>query len=303
MKILFYGAAGWIGSKLFDLLKKKGHTVIPAKARLENCVEVQNELEKNKNVTHVFMAAGLTSGTGQNIDWCEELQNKRSVISVNVLGTVMVAKFCYEHQIHFTFLGTGCIYEYDQDHPQPKSGSSEEIKGFSEEDEPNYFGSYYSETKVWIQKMLKDYNALILRIRMPISSEIHPRNLILKLIGFKYVINVPNSMTILEDFLPLFSEMMENKLVGVYNTTSPGTISHHQLLDLYKEYINPNFSYKSFTLEEQSKILKAGRSNNCLDTTKIRKLFPNLPDIQTSIVDVFKRMQENMKKDKLKSED
>lgn len=39
------------------------------------------------------------------------------------------------------YYGTGCIFHYDKDFPE---GSG---KGFKEEDEPNFTGSYYSYSK------------------------------------------------------------------------------------------------------------------------------------------------------------
>jgi len=132
---------------------------------------------------------------------------------------------------------------------------------------------------------------------MPISADLNPRNFITKLTKYEYLVNIPNSVTILDDFLPLFGEMMEKKLTGTYNCTNRGTISHNQCMNLYKKYIDSSFTYKNFTKEEQSKILKAGRSDNCLDTTKIRKVFPDIPDIHTSIVHTFERMKGNLKKE------
>jgi hypothetical protein len=38
---------------------------------------------------------------------------------------------------------TGCIFHYDKDFPQDSG------KGFTEDDTPNFTGSYYSKTKVW----------------------------------------------------------------------------------------------------------------------------------------------------------
>ena len=40
--------------------------------------------------------------------------------------------------------------------------------------------------------------------------------------------------------------------------TSPSFFAH----SYYSQYIDPNFKYTNFTLDEQAKILKAGRSNN-----------------------------------------
>ena len=86
----------------------------------------------------------------------------------------------------------------------------------------------------------------------------------------------------------------------MYNFTNPGVISHNQILDLYKQYIDPNFTYKNFTLEEQAKILAAGRSNNELDATKLVEACKDfgivIPPIQESIVGVFERMKANLAK-------
>ena len=72
-------------------------------------------------------------------------------------------------------------------------------------------------------------------------------------------------------------------------------ISHNEILDLYKEHIDPKFEYKNFSIEEQNQILKAKRSNNQLDTTKLQQEFPKLPHIKESIIKVFKTMKNNLK--------
>ena len=164
-------------------------------------------------------------------------------------------------------------------------------KGFTEEDEPNFAGSFYSKTKIFLDKLLDSYpNVLNLRLRMPISSDLHPKNFISKITKYQKIINIPNSMSILDDLLPIAIQMTLRKLKGKYNFVNPGTISHNELLDLYKLYVDPNFTYTNFTVEEQNKILKARRSNNELDTTKLKKEFPDLLPIQQSIHSVFQKM-------------
>ena len=68
-------------------------------------------------------------------------------------------------------------------------------------------------------------------------------------------------MTLLHDLLPVSILMAEKKLTGVYNFTNPGAISHNEVLTLYKKYIDPAFTWKNFSVEEQAKVIKAGRSN------------------------------------------
>jgi len=56
------------------------------------------------------------------------------------------------------------------------------------------------------------------------------------------------------------------------------------VLQLYKDYCDNEFTWKNFTLEEQSKILAAPRSNNMIDTTKLEEAFPGLLDIRSSLI-------------------
>jgi 3,5-epimerase/4-reductase len=90
-------------------------------------------------------------------------------------------------------------------------------------------------------------------------------------------------MTVLPDMLPIVVDMMENNTTGTINLTNPGLISHNEILTMYKELVDPDFKWKNFTIEEQDKILAAGRSNNYLDTTKLETLYPDVPDIKTSV--------------------
>jgi len=281
---LVFGAQGWIGGKLVTLLQEKGHTVIKATSRLENRESVEAEILAAKP-DFVLNAAGKTGRP--NVDWCED--HKQETIRSNLIGALTLADLCYKHGIHMTNFGTGCIYEYDEKHPM-NSGI-----GFKEEDTPNFDKSYYSKTKIMLDTLLQDYpNVLNLRLRMPISDDLHPRSFITKIIGYKRVVNIPNSMTILTDLLPIAIEMTERKMTGVYNFVNPGVISHNEILDLYKEFIDSGFSYQNFSLEEQSKILKAGRSNNELDAHKLLKEFPQIPHIKKSIIQVFMRMRDTI---------
>ena len=58
-------------------------------------------------------------------------------------------------------------------------------------------------------------------------------------------------------------------LTGIMNYTNPGAISHNEILELYKSYIDPEFTWKNFSLEEQSKVIIAPRSNNLLNTARV----------------------------------
>ncbi len=255
---------------------------------MENRESLIKEIE-NVKPTHILCAAGVTGRP--NVDWCD--LNKEATIRANVIGALNIADVCSSKGIHLTLYATGCIFEYDNEH---KIGG----KKFGDDDDGNFDGSFYSKTKGMVEQLLRCYkNVLVLRVRMPISDDLSARNFITKISGFQKVVNIPNSMTILTELLPASVAMAKKSLTGVYNFCNPGAISHNEILDLYIKYIDPNFTYENFTVEEQDKILIARRSNNELDCTKFVESVPEckINEIHVGMEEVFKRMKANLEKE------
>ncbi|KAK8958039.1 putative rhamnose biosynthetic enzyme 1 [Platanthera zijinensis] len=280
LKFLIYGRTGWIGGLLGRQCEEQGISYVYGTGRLENRSQLEADIEAAAP-THVFNAAGVTGRP--NVDWCES--HKVETIRANVVGTLTLADLCRERGLVLINYATGCIFEYDDTH-QLGSGV-----GFKEEDTPNFVGSFYSKTKAMVEELLKNYeNVCTLRVRMPISSDLsNPRNFITKISRYDKVVNIPNSMTILDELLPISIEMAKRNLTGIWNFTNPGVISHNEILEMYREHIDSNFAWKNFTLEEQAKVIVAPRSNNELDTVKLKAEFPELLPIKESLIKyVFK---------------
>ena len=265
LRFLVFGHTGWIGGKLVILLQEQGQEVHLAKSRLENVQDVIEELDLVKP-THVLMAAGLTGRP--NVDWCET--NKEATIRVNVIGTLSIADQCSMRNIHCTIFGTGCIYRYDAQHPIG-------CQGFTEDDPANFSGSFYSTSKGMVQELLKTYKGiLLLRLRMPVSDDLSYRSFVTKIASYKRVVNVPNSISVLRELLPLSVAMATRKVEGVYNFTNPGVLSHNEILEMFKEHVDPGFTWENFSLDDQRKVLLADRSNNALDPAKLRSIADEL---------------------------
>ncbi len=275
--LIFGGKTGWIGQKIVKVFTNAGYDTICAQSRLENRQSIEKEIESIMPDA-IINAAGITGRP--NVNWCETHQQE--TIRANVLGLLNLADIAYLHNIHLINIGTGCIYEYDEDHPLD-SGI-----GFTEDETPNFAGSFYSHTKIISEEVLKSYpNVLYLRLRMPISKDFSPRSFIGKIIQYKKLINIPNSMSVLEDLLPLIPKMVEKKLTGIYNFVNPGAISHNQIANLYIKHVNPNHHYENFSIEEQNRMLKVPRSNCELSAKKLMKHFPGIPHIQDSVSKLF----------------
>ncbi|CAF2083600.1 hypothetical protein BRARA_F01189 [Brassica rapa] len=275
LKFLIYGKTGWIGGLLGQICEKQGIAFEYGKGRLEDRSSLLQDILTVKP-THVFNAAGVTGRP--NVDWCES--HKTETIRANVAGTLTLADVCREHSLLLMNFATGCIFEYDENHPL---GSG---IGFKEEDTPNFTGSFYSKTKAMVEELLKEFdNVCTLRVRMPISSDLNnPRNFITKISRYSKVVNIPNSMTVLDELLPISIEMAKRNLKGIWNFTNPGVVSHNEVLEMYRDYIDSDFKWANFTLEEQAKVIVAPRSNNELDASKLKKEFPELLSIKESLI-------------------
>ena len=118
------------------------------------------------------------------------------------MGPVLLSKICKKYKIHYTYLGTGCIFKYDKEHPYEK-----EENGFKEQDPPNFFGSNYSIVKGATDQLmfyLNNETTLNLRIRMPITNIDNPRNFITKITNYEKICSIKNSMTVLPELLPWY---------------------------------------------------------------------------------------------------
>jgi 3,5-epimerase/4-reductase len=284
MRVLVYGAKGWIGQQFIGTTT---HEVILGTARAENYYEVVREIKEHRPDT-VCSFLGRTHGYDPSgnyiptIDYLElpgkEEENHRD----NFLAPITLAEASRDNGVHFVYLGTGCIYTY-----RPEKDL------FSEMDEPNFFGSAYSKMKgLTNQAMHRRPNALQLRIRMPISRNVSKRNLIDKLVGYKQICSIPNSMTVLDDMWAPIDAMITAKTTGTYNLVNPGVVDHSWILTKYRDVVDPTHTWSEISYEDQMKILKSERSNNELTTDKLEDFCADhgipLPDIRTSILHCLK---------------
>lgn len=318
MKVLLYGANGWIGGQVNNILLKGGHEVIVGKERHEKMLE--QEIIETKP-THIMSFIGRTHGSITTVDdkgneTCKEYttidyleQPGKLVENVrdNLFSPIVLALLAQKHNIHYTYMGTGCIFTYNDDeleHMCDKcnnddgtgkgegEGGTGGVYKFTEDDHPNFFGSSYSTVKGYTDRLMHLFpNVLNVRIRMPITADYNPRNFITKILKYKKICSVQNSMSVLPELLPIMVNMADKGRVGTVNLVNPGTISHNEILYLYKMYIDPTFTWSNFTIEEQQKVLAAGRSNNHLDTTALEKDYDVMP-IHDAITTVLTKMRE-----------
>jgi 3,5-epimerase/4-reductase len=213
-----FGSTGFLGSNIVEKLKLKNKKFITCSLRLQNIIEISHFLDIYKP-KYVINCAGLTGSP--NIFWCDE--NKIETIESNVTYQLTLAKLCFDKGIHLTCFGSGGIFESD--------------KFYSEEEEGNYKKNFYSESRIYLENIIKNYsNVLYLRINYPISSNKSNKNLLTKLLTYKNIEQVELSITCIDDLFIILFEMIENNENGVCNFVNPGSIHLFEILEIYNKY-------------------------------------------------------------------
>ena len=123
---------------------------------------------------------------------------------------------------------------------------------------------------------------------MPIIDKPHGRNFITKIIKYEKICSIPNSMTVLPELLPYLLELIKKKHTGTIHLTNPGVVSHNEILEMYRDIVDPTFTWKNMTLQEQNELLLSERSNNFLKHNALKSLFPEISPIKESIDNVLK---------------
>jgi UDP-glucose 4,6-dehydratase len=221
-----------------------------------------------------------------NVDWCES--HREETAAINVALPILLAEACAKHSIHLIQISSGCIFfgespnfhyvQADGSAMPDNFGGSFSLRmptrkiddGWKEDDFANP-QSYYSKSKYACDLMLGQMpHVSNLRIRMPISSKNNPRNLINKLRVYKKIINIPNSMTFMDDLVKCVSWVAKNGHTGIFHVVNPEPLTATRIMKEYCKYVPDHTFDILHTEEELDKLTTAKRSNCILDSNKLK---------------------------------
>lgn len=260
-KYLILGA-GFIGTHVHNFLSNS----TLSKDRIKSYSDIV-ELIRKYNPDVVINCIGKTGRP--NVDWCET--NINETFQGNIIIPTKIAMACKSLGKYMVHIGSGCIY----------SGSNNG-RGFKETDVPNFQGSLYSRSKVICEKILLEFPILQLRIRMPLDSKPSGRNLLDKLLSYEKIVKCNNSITVIDDFLPVLEKLMTMREVGVFNIVNKGFISNKKILDLYSEISGKKLSFSLISEDDLGKLTLARRSNCLLSIKKLESTGLSMPKIEVS---------------------
>lgn len=272
MKILVFGGRGFLGGRIAETLKAVVCTtdICNEKALIETLTLVRPNV--------VINAAGKTGHP--NVDWCEA--NVQETFESNTVGPILLANLCASLGIHLIHLASGCIFYGRSTYPD----------GAWREDEPANPISVYSKSKYAADLALSCYpNVAIVRLRMPIDGRPGPRNLITKLVRYKQVIDVANSVTVVDDLVEVARLLVEKRGTGIFHATNPGVIKHRHILAMYHEMVDSEHRFE-FIPEQHlvsEGLVVAPRSNCKLHSSRLEDLGIYMPTVLESVERAMKQ--------------
>lgn len=233
------GHTGYIGNEILKYIPNG----IGLDIRLENIHELKRcfSILKPKNIVS---AAGISGKP--TIDWCES--HKSETMFTNVTCQLNLIHLCKEMGIHLTIVGSGAVYDGE--------------KLFTELDEPNFKGTFYSKARIILEEIIKSTymeDVLYLRMLYPITADGNHRCFIEKL--RKRTSNIHDTritVSILPSLLPKLQSILDQKITGILNFVNDGVTSPSKLLNM-------------LNIEHKMSHEKTNRGLCCLDVSKLKE--------------------------------
>jgi len=132
---------------------------------------------------------------------------------------------------------------------------------------------------------------------MPLDSKPHPANLIDKLAKYEKIIDVENSLTVVDDMIEIFYQLLEKKAEGIFHVTNPGSIKHKEIIRLYEKYVDKN--HKNEWIKE-GELVRLGladkkRSNNIMTSLNLPKYNIKMRPVKEAVEEAIKKYAKNKK--------
>lgn len=292
MRWLIVGPNGYIGKQITQQIHETwpSDSIVEMKEHIYSVADEQKirNLLKSEQPDIVVICIGRTYLQGQkgNVDDLQNISalpvNLRDNLEVPLMIAAVSQQYSFIRKV--VYLGTGCIFQ------QPETAPTENDLG-------TFTGSCYSTVKGVTDRLFhltSLFPKLInVRLRMPVTFDTSSRNLISKLKSFKKVIEIPNSISVLPTLWPiLLTAARQSTFTGTLHLVNPGSMTHPEILQLYKQYVDPTHTYEIMTTDQQRGMLQAERSNVVLDTKTIEEL---AHELQLPLLSIQDAMTEAMK--------
>ena len=290
--IVVLGASGYIGEAFVRELESRGERFLAiSRAQLDYArFDVLLGFLRDKKPAFLVNAAGYTGRP--NVDACELA--KADTLLGCVLLPQVIAHACDVAGIPWGHVSSGCLYSgakivegnlvrVEKDMAQPamralieKSPAS--IRGFTENDEPNFSFreppcSFYSGSKALGEEAIAGVGQnYAWRLRIPFDDVDGPRNYLSKVQRYPKVYDNLNSISHRGEFVRACLDLRKRRApCGIYNITFPGFVTTRQVVAMVEKILRPDKKFEFWKSDEEfyRVAAKTPRSNCVLDVSKL----------------------------------
>lgn len=253
MNILLLENNNIFSSKIKDYVKDNSDIKLFSKNNLEN-IESFDHFKiycNTNNITHLIY--DYRRSCGNNIWNTSYIENKlEENLKYNLIHSLRMASFCYKLNIHFTYLGEGCIF---------KNSNSKN---------PDLKVSNHSLMNINCENILNELfdDILYLRVRYPVSNDFKPGCHIMKYLSYQNVVNCDNSITIIDNLLPVLIKLLTTKEKGIYNFFNNKHINSTDLCINLKQNFDSLIKFDIVSEDVHNKLI-GERSNGIFDNSKL----------------------------------
>lgn len=245
LKYLIFGG-GWLGKRLCNYLGEY--------SQINKNDITRSPLESYDSKFNIW----INTAAKTKIDWCEK--NKWETFQINTIAAIKLAILAYQMKKKYVFLSSACVFQ---------SNDKNDIKDEFSKPNPQCF---YALSKWMAEELIieQNPNALIVRMRLPISEFPHERNTLNKLLNYSKLNTNEETITIIEDMLPVLVKLIKEDAKGIYHLVNGGIISPAHMGELL------NYPHEKITKQEQDEMLRkrgqAQRVTAYITSTKIPPL-------------------------------
>lgn len=289
--IVVLGASGYIGEAFVRELQVRGESFLPLSRTELDYTRFEELLRflRDRKPEFLINAAGYTGRP--NVDACETA--RADTLTGCVLLPQVIANACAAANIPWGHVSSGCLYsgakiveggkmrvEKDLTRPELRKlveESPESIRGFTENDPPNFSFrnppcSFYSGSKALAEETIagvgRNYSW---RLRIPFDEYDNARNYLSKVQRYAKVYDNVNSISHRADFVRACLDLWKLRApFGIYNVVNPGFVTTRLVVELVQKMLQLDRPFEFWKGDEEFyRMAKAPRSNCVLDASKL----------------------------------
>jgi dTDP-4-dehydrorhamnose reductase len=280
VKVLIFGN-GQVGNFYVEHFQAGGNA-----ARIAVGVDITDIAQVREAVADHAPDVVINTAAKTNLEWCGN--NRLGAFEVNVLGAGNVAKACDERDVYLVHYSSGCIFS---------SVNGTDAK--EENADPNP-ASYYGWTKVWSEEIVNfersaRFRSLILRPRQPVSAQVSPKNMLVKMLTFAKFVDTPNSGTVIEDLMSWTDQLIDREATGVFHVANSGWTTPYKIGEMIQEHVLPELEPEKITKSELDRMTPNIRVDTVLNVEKLQQFGVEVAPYEDRLREVVAGLADNLK--------